>query len=85
MGHKIKGHKLELLGCSVEALKSHLEKLFTSGMSWTNYGKWHIDHKRPCDSFDLSDPLQQKVCFHYTNLQPLWAFDNLSKGAKCGN
>lgn len=53
-------------------------------MTWANYGKsgWHIDHIKPCASFDLSDPDQQKACFHYSNLQPLWAFDNLSKGAK---
>ena len=50
-------------------------------MSWDNYGihGWHIDHIRPCASFDLTDPEQQRQCFHYPNLQPLWAFDNLSK------
>ncbi len=73
---------LELLGCSIEQLKIHLEKQFLENMSWDNYGKWHIDHKIPCSSFDLSDPEQQKKCFHFSNLQPLWAEDNLRKSDK---
>lgn len=48
----------------------------------TSSGEWHIDHIKPCASFDLTDPEEQKECFHYTNLQPLWAKDNLNKGAK---
>ena len=48
-------------------------------MSWENMGEWHLDHIRPCASFDLTDPDQQRQCFHYSNLQPLWASDNLSK------
>lgn len=74
----------ELLGCSVDFLKNHLESLFLDGMTWENYGYhgWHIDHILPCASFDLSDELQLKKCFHWTNLQPLWKFDNLSKGSK---
>jgi hypothetical protein len=51
-------------------------------MNWQNYGQWHIDHIRPCASFDLKDPIEQAKCFNYTNLQPLWAKENLSKGAK---
>jgi hypothetical protein len=70
---------LELLGCSIEQLKDHLEKQFTGGMSFNNYGKWHIDHKRPCASFNLSKKSEQRKCFHYTNLQPLWAEDNIRK------
>jgi len=75
---------LELLGCTVPYLIKHLEKQFTEGMTWDNYGLygWHIDHILPCDSFDLTDPEQQKKCFHYTNLQPLWAKDNISKNNK---
>jgi hypothetical protein len=73
---------LDLIGCSVEFLKSHLEQQFERGMSWDNYGEWHIDHIRPCASFDLGDPVQQKQCFHYTNLQPLWATENLTKSAR---
>ena len=69
----------ELIGCSYQELKQHLQSLFVEGMSWDNFGEWHIDHIRPCASFDLTDPEQQKECFHYTNLQPLWAADNLAK------
>jgi len=72
----------ELLGCSIKYLKKYLEKQFTKNMTWQNYGKWHLDHIKPCASFDLSDPEQQKLCFHYTNLQPLWAEENLKKGVK---
>jgi hypothetical protein len=49
-------------------------------MSWSNYGKWHVDHIKSCASFDLSKEDEQRKCFHYTNLQPLWAEENLSKG-----
>lgn len=77
---------LDLLGCSLSELKIHLENQFTEGMNWQNHGygddKWHIDHIRPCASFDLTDPEQQKQCFHYTNLQPLWQKDNLIKKDK---
>jgi len=74
----------ELLGCTVEFLKKHLETQFTDNMNWNNYSYygWHIDHIKPCASFDLSKDLEQRKCFHYTNLQPLWAKDNLEKGAK---
>lgn len=75
---------LELLGTSIEIFRQWLESQFTKGMTWSNIGKfgWHIDHVKPCASFDLTDPHQQKACFHYTNLQPLWWRDNLSKGAR---
>ena len=61
----------------------HLEAQFKPGMTWDNYGLkgWHVDHIRPCASFDLRDPEQQRRCFHYTNLQPLWAEENLKKGS----
>jgi len=73
-----------LVGCSFEHLKKHLESQFQPKMSWNNYGKlgWHVDHIIPCASFDLTDPEQQKKCFNYTNLQPLWARDNLRKKDK---
>lgn len=75
---------MQLVGCTLAELKAHLESLFSPGMSWDNYGLygWHIDHIMPCSSFDLLDPAQQAECFHYTNLQPLWAKDNLSKSDK---
>jgi hypothetical protein len=73
---------MRLLGCNVEQLKNHLQSKFQLGMTWNNYGLWHIDHIRPCVSFDLSKVKEQRKCFHYTNLQPLWAFDNLSKNDK---
>lgn len=73
------GKTLDLLGCSIGDLRAHLENQFAEGMSWDNQGEWHIDHKRPCSSFDLTDPEQQKECCHFSNLQPLWAIDNLIK------
>lgn len=74
-------HTLDLLGCDLMQLKNHLTLLFQEGMTWDNYGKfgWEIDHKRPCASFDLSNSEQQRECFHYTNLQPLWKSDNRMK------
>ena len=79
---------MNLIGCSVEQLKRHLESQFQLGMTWENYGtgwvgkgmlEWHVDHIIPCISFNLSKPEEQRKCFHYTNLQPLWAGDNLRK------
>ena len=74
----------KLLGCDLSDFKQYIESKFIDGMSWENHGRkgWHIDHIKPCASFDLSDPEQQKICFHYTNLQPLWAEDNLKKHCK---
>tara|TARA_R110000744_G_scaffold108305_1_gene205143 strand:- start:116 stop:724 length:609 start_codon:yes stop_codon:yes gene_type:complete len=84
-GHgKKTGSTLELTGCSWEELRFHLESQFTEGMTWENYGLhgWHVDHIKPCIRFDLSLDTEQKACFHYSNLQPLWASDNLSKSDK---
>lgn len=71
----------KLVGCSLTELRSHLEKMFKRGMTWENYGYrgWHIDHVQPLAKFDLRDPAQQQVAFHFTNLQPLWAKENLEK------
>lgn len=82
-GYKSASSK-HLLGCAVEKARNHIESQFKEGMTWENHGKfgWHIDHIKPCASFDLTDPEQQRQCFHYTNLQPLWWRDNLSKGEK---
>lgn len=74
---------LELLGCSIDDLKDHLESKFYANMSWENYGSyWHIDHIHPCASFNLQNEEEQKICFHYSNLQPLTAKDNIIKGAR---
>lgn len=71
---------LSLVGCSIPELMTYLETRFAPNMSWDNRGEWHIDHIRPCHSFDLTKLEEQQICFHYSNLQPLWARDNLSKG-----
>jgi hypothetical protein len=70
----------DIIGCSQEFLKKHLEIQFIEGMSWENQGKWHIDHKIPLSSAKTEEEVY-KLC-HYTNLQPLWAEDNLKKGSK---
>jgi len=72
---------LELLGCSVTFLKQYLENKFKEGMCWENYGMfgWHIDHIIPCNNFDLTKPEEQRKCFNYINLQPLWAKENRIK------
>lgn len=74
----------KLLGCSLAYLREYLAAQFAPGMSWQNHSRtgWHIDHRKPCVAFDLSDPRQQRTCFHYTNLQPLWARENMSKGGR---
>lgn len=72
-----------LLGCTIDELKTYLESLFSPDMSWDNYGiYWEIDHIRPCRSFDLSKSLQQQECFHWSNLQPLEKSKNRAKNDK---
>jgi len=73
---------LRLLGCTLPELRAHLEKQFKAGMRWQNYGEWHVDHIRPCASFDFSDPTSLQQCFHYTNLQPMWGADNAKKNSR---
>lgn len=81
------GRTHELLGCSPVKLRTHIESLWQPGMIWDNHGthkhgkktKWHVDHIVPCAAFDLSDPVQQRHCFHWSNLQPLWGVDNILK------
>jgi hypothetical protein len=74
----------ELLGCSIEFFIKYIESQFIDGMNWDNYGVrgWHLDHIVPCSSFDMKDSEQQKECFYYMNIQPLWAEDNLRKSDK---
>jgi len=76
----------QLIGCTIAELKNHLENQFTHGMTWFNYGhgtgKWNVDHIKPCAAFDLSDREQQLLCFHFSNLQPLWHDMNVAKGCR---
>ena len=76
------GSAVVSLGCSIPKLKLYLESKFLPGMTWDNYGQWHIDHVKPLDSFDLTDPNQLTKACYYRNLQPLWAIDNIRKGNK---
>jgi hypothetical protein len=73
-----------LLGCSIDDFLTYIQDRWLSAMSWDNYGPqgWHIDHIRPCASFDLTREEDQRACFHWSNMQPLWAADNLAKGAR---
>jgi hypothetical protein len=73
---------IQSLGCSGKFFANYIEKQFKPGMTWENYGEWHIDHIRPWASINMNNPEEVKQCRHYTNLQPLWAEDNLSKGDK---
>jgi hypothetical protein len=73
-----------IYGINEEGLIKHIESQFQEGMTWDNYSNkgWHIDHRIPCTAFDLTDESEAKRCFHYTNLTPMWAKDNMSKGNK---
>lgn len=80
---------MQLIGCTIEELKFEIEYLWQPGTSWDNYGfcknggrAWQIDHIRACDKFDLTKPEEQERCFHYSNLQPLWADENQRKNNK---
>jgi len=79
-----KNSAIAFLGCSAEQLKTHLESQFQPGMGWDNwtFRGWHIDHKKPLASFDLTDPAQLSAACHYTNLQPMWAVEHFRKGTK---
>jgi hypothetical protein len=78
-GHKNSKSWLKMFDYNIMDLKQHLENLFETGMTWENYGDWHIDHIRPQSSFDFTDFTQVKACWELSNLQPLWAKDNLQK------
>lgn len=84
VNHALKGNlkknkTFNLIGCTPEYFKEYISSLFTSNMSWDNYGEWHIDHIIPCFKFDLSNETEQRRCFHYTNQRPLWAEENLKR------
>jgi len=68
--------------CSIHFFKKWIEHLFQDNMSWDNYGKWHLDHVKPCASYDLSQHDHVKECFNWKNYQPLWKQDNLLKSDK---
>jgi len=70
---------IEYVGCNLQDLRVHLESTFKEGMTWENYGEWHIDHIIPCSSWNLADKKELKMCFHYSNLQALWASENIHK------
>ena len=78
------GRLFSRLGYTIEELVAHLEARFSEGMSWANYGRWHVDHIRPCAAFDQSDAGEFGECWALANLQPLWARDNMKKGASLG-
>lgn len=78
-----------LIGCDIDYLMYHIQCQFKKGMNWDNYGpghngkkQWHVDHIIPCSVFDLTNQEEQRKCFNYTNLQPLWAKENLQKHSK---
>ena len=76
---------VELLGCTTQELIDYLQSQFLDGMTWDNYGEWEIDHIKPCAAFDLRKKKEQRKCFHYTNLQPLWGDENRAKADKYEN
>lgn len=76
------GSAVEDLGCSIEELKQYLESKFQEGMTWDNYGKWHIDHIKPLSKYNLENREELLEVCNYNNLQPLWSIDNLKKGNK---
>ncbi|MCK1577849.1 hypothetical protein [Bradyrhizobium sp. 174] len=86
-GGSVKSRRMaELVGCSVGEFMSHIERQWLENMDWANWGRgsacWHLDHRQPISSFDLTSLEQQRRCFHYTNYQPLWEAENIRKGAR---
>jgi hypothetical protein len=73
------------IGCDIEILQKWFEFCFEDNMSWDNYGEWHIDHIKPCYTFDLSKDEDIKQCFNWKNIRPCWAKDNLEKSNKIDN
>jgi hypothetical protein len=71
----------EIIGCSREELKKHIESTFTERMTWENYGDWHIDHIIPCAAFDHTNEYERKACWNFRNLKALWGDENMKKGS----
>ena len=80
--YKKPGSAVRDLGCTWDHFKSHIESKFTEGMTWENYGDWHIDHIHPLAKVNCSNKEELLKAVHYTNLQPLWAIDNQRKSAR---
>ena len=84
-GHAKASRSEILLGCSWSEFITRIERQWLPGMSWSNYGRgvgrWSLDHRKPCAVFDLRNPTEQRICFHFSNLRPLWHYDNQSKGS----
>lgn len=76
------GTMWDALGCDAKTLRVHLASQFEPGMTFENHGEWHVDHRIPCAALDLRCPLAQLVCFHYSNLQPMWGKENQCKGGR---
>ena len=76
---------LRIIGCTLPELHAHITRQFIRGMTWENYGSmWHVDHIVPCSYFDLSRHDEQRRCFHFANLRPLWAEQNCREGDRRG-
>ena len=73
---------MELIGCTIDELRSHLESLFKPWMTWENHGKWDIEHIQACAKFDFTDPAQQRECMNWSNLQPMEHIANMKKGMR---
>lgn len=77
---------IEHIGISFPNFRMHIESLWTIGMNWNNYGsgfgKWQFDHIQPCNTFDLSNEKDRKVCFHFSNIQPMWFEDHRKKSKR---
>lgn len=84
IGNKNRKHVFDILGYSLTDLQKHIEKQFTTGMTWENYGKWHVDHIIPKSAFNFISPddIDFKKCWALNNLQPMWALDNIKKKDK---
>jgi len=70
------------LGCSIQEFRNHIESQFAPGMNWGNYGKWEFDHINAVVDFDLTNEEQIKLCYHYTNLRPMWSTKNRTKSKR---
>ena len=75
----------QMVDCSWNELRQHIERQFKPGMSWANYGEWHIDHIVPCAYFDLTKAEERRRCFHFSNLRPLDGLVNCRRGHRVGH